>query len=706
MQPADKRYLGAGLTEEGCNFAIWAAAADAVELCLFDEVNGKMIETRYSLGHRDGPIFHGYLKGIKAGQRYGYRVYGPWDPASGWRFNPNKLLIDPYAHRLTGEMKYSPEIYGHVASDLLGSGDITIRDERDSAGFVPYSVVTEINVPRINRLNTPWRETVIYEAHVRGLTQFNESIPEEDRGTFKALGHESTIHYLRDLGVTALELLPIHAFESEPFIHSRGRINHCGYNAIAFSAPHNPYAATDDPVSELQEAVAKLHDAGIEVILDVVYNHTAEGGPGGPTLSWRGIDSKAFYRRSTGDNYLDFTGCGNTVDSRRPFVHRMIIDSLYFWSEVIGIDGFRFDLATALARTDQGILTNSSLMMAITSDPKLRDRKLIAEPWDIGGYALGDFHHPWREWNDHYRDSMRQFWLVNPSRKFSEGVGDVASRMSGSHDIFYYRGPTSSINFLTAHDGFTLRDLVSYNSKHNEPNGEENRDGADSNRSWNLGEEGPSSDERINALRLRLQKSMMATLLLSAGVPMLTMGDEVSRSQAGSNNAYSLPLTSDISTLAGPDAFFGGWALNWNTSHEEEEMFETTKLLIALRKKYLSHVTKEFFTGEMDLGTNRKDLAWFRRNGEEMNHEHWQDPGRDHLAMFVEASIGHALYVVLNADWESENFILPSAKWGTSYRCIFDSSSNLTDFEPRIEAPGGLTKVSPHTAQVWLVNRE
>ena len=703
MQPADKRYLGAGLTEEGCNFAIWAAAADAVELCLFDEVNGKTIETRYALGHRDGPIFHGYLKGIRAGQRYGFRVYGPWDPARGWRFNPNKLLIDPYAHHLTGKMEYRPEIYGHTATDLLGNGDTSMQDQRDSAGLVPYSVVSEIRVPHINRLNTPWRETVVYEAHVRGLTQFNEAIPEHERGTYKALGHESTIHYLRNLGVTALELLPIHAFESEPFIHSRGRMNHWGYNAIAFSAPHNPYAATSDPISELQEAVAKLHDAGIEVILDVVYNHTAEGGPGGPTLSWRGIDSKAFYRRSSGDNYIDYTGCGNTIDTRHPFVHRMIIDSLHFWSEVIGVDGFRFDLAAALARNEDGINTHSALMMAITSDPKLRDRKLIVEPWDIGGYALGDFHHPWREWNDHYRDSMRQFWLVNPSRKFSEGVGDVASRLSGSHDIFYYRGPTSSINFLTAHDGFTLRDLVSYNSKHNEANGEDNRDGNDTNRSWNLGTEGPTDNESINTLRLRLQKSMMATLLLSAGVPMITMGDEVSRTQAGSNNAYSLPIHGD---LTGPEAFYGGWALNWKLGSEEEEIFETTKLLISLRKKYLSHVTKEFFTGEMDLGTNRKDLAWFRRNGEEMNSEHWQDPGRDHLAMLVEASIGQALYVVLNADWESESFILPSEKWGSSFRCIFDSSTGIRAFEPRIEPPGGLTKVSPHTAQVWLVNRD
>jgi glycogen operon protein len=298
---------------------------------------------------------------------------------------------------------------------------------------------------------------------------------------------------------------------------------------------------------------------------------------------------------------------------------------------------------------------------------------------------------------------MRQFWLVNPSRKFSEGVGDVASRLSGSHDIFYYRGPTSSINFITAHDGFTLRDLVSYNQKHNEANGEGNRDGSDSHRSWNMGAEGPTDDPAINSLRTRMQKSMLATLFLSAGVPMVTMGDEVSRTQHGSNNGYSLPLNGD---LRGKDAFYGGWALDWQATPEQEEIFETTKLLIALRKKYLSHVTKEFFTGEMDLGTNRKDLAWFRRNGDEMRQDDWNDTGRDHLAMLVEASIGQALYVVLNADWESEDFTLPSSKWGSSYRCIFDSSKAVAEFEPRIEGPGSLTKVTPHTAQVWLVNRD
>jgi glycogen operon protein len=330
VKPADPRYLGAYLTEEGANFAIWAAAADAVEICLFNEVNGKILETRFALSHRDGPIFHGYLAGVRAGQRYGFRVYGPWRPEDGWRFNPHKLLIDPYAHLLEGEVKYVPEIYGHKAIDGEGNGDLTVMDERDSAGFVPYSVVVDMDKRHVKHMNKPWTKMVIYEAHVRGLTIFNDEIPESERGTYKALGHPSTIAYLQKLGITALELLPIHHFMTEPSIHARGRQNHWGYNAIAFSAPHRAYAATDDPIKELQEAVRALHEAGIEVILDVVYNHTAEGGVGGPTLHFRGIDNKGFYRRSHGDNYIDVTGCGNTVDSRRTWVVRMIIDSLLF----------------------------------------------------------------------------------------------------------------------------------------------------------------------------------------------------------------------------------------------------------------------------------------------------------------------------------------------------------------------------------------
>ena len=702
MKPADPRYLGARLTEGGANFAIWAAAADAVELCLFTEVNGQLLETRFAMTHRDGPIFHGYLAGVREGQRYGYRVYGPWNPDQGWRFNPHKLLLDPYAHQISGELNYSPEIYGHHALTGFGGGDISLKDDRDSAHFVPLGVVTRAERAEIQRLNTPWAKTIIYEAHVRGLTAQNLAIPEKERGTYKALGHPSTINYLKSLGITALELLPIHHFVTEPGIVERGRQNYWGYNALAFSAPHAPYAATDNPIAELREAVRALHEAGIEVLLDVVYNHTAEGGVGGPTLSFRGIDNKTFYRRVKGDLLDDVTGCGNTVDARRPFVMRMIMDSLHWWSETIGIDGFRFDLASALARNDFGIDTNASLFSAIAGDPILRERKLIAEPWDIAGYAMGEFPHPWREWNDHYRDSLRQFWLSNPARGFSEGVGDVASRLSGSHDVFYYRGPTSSINFITAHDGFTLGDLVSYSSKHNEANGEENHDGTDSNRSWSVGVEGPTLDPEINALRDRLIKSLLGSLLLSGGVPMITMGDEIARTQVGSNNAFSLPLNGDSTSS---QAFNGGWALNWDRSERENELLETTKNLIAIRNSYLVDVAKEFFTGDLDLGTNRKDLAWFRRNGEEMNSETWHQGDRNHLAMYVDATANQALLILFNAAKHENSFILPSDKWGSSFRSIFDSASHISTFEPKILAPNEPTILPPHSLQVWLVNR-
>ena len=677
MKPADPRYLGSYLTEEGANFAVWAAAADAVEICLFNEVNGKILETRFALSHRDGPIFHGYLAGVKAGQRYGFRVYGPWRPEEGWRFNPNKLLIDPYAHLLDGEVQYVPEIYGHQASDGEGNGDNTVMDTRDSAGFVPYSVVVDLDKRHVKHMNKPWTKMVIYEAHVRGLTIFNEEIPENERGTYKALGHPSTIAYLQKLGITALELLPIHHFMTEPSISARGRENHWGYNALAFSAPHRAYASTEDPISELQTAVRALHDAGIEVILDVVYNHTAEGGTNGPTLHFRGIDNKGFYRRTHGDTYADVTGCGNTVDSRRTWVVRMIIDSLLFWSEVIGVDGFRFDLATALARNEYGIETHSSLMTAIVAEPLLRSRKLIVE--------------------------LRQFWLANPSRGYSEGVGDFASRLSGSHDIFYYRGPTSSINFITAHDGFTLADLVRYNSKHNEVNLEENRDGSDNNRSWNVGVEGETSDESINKIRHKLQKSMLASLILSTGVPMITMGDEVGRTQFGSNNAYSLPADH---SLTSPEAFNGGWALNWNPDENQRDLFETVSTLNSLRSKYLSDVMKEFFTGQLDLATSRKDLAWFRRNGEEMSNETWHEGNRTYLSMFVDATANQALLMLFNGSTEEQEFTLPDEKWGTAFRSVFDSSIPTSSFEPSIAAPSGVTKVASHAAQVWLVNRK
>ena len=694
MQPADSRYLGATLTNDGCNFALWSEAADAVELCLFNEINGQLVETRFSLAHRTGPIWHGYLAGVRSGQRYGYRVYGPWQPDRGLRFNPAKLLLDPYAHQLAGQIEYVPEIYSHTSSDGFGTGDVSLQDQRDNAGKVPLSVVTDHHPRSIHRLNTPWAHTVIYEAHVQGLTAKNPAIDEIDRGTYKALGHPTTIAHLKKMGITALELLPIHSFITEPAIHARGRRNFWGYNPIAFNAPHNAYASTNDPITELQSSVDHLHTAGIEVILDVVYNHTGEGGVGGPTLSYRGIDNKSWYRHQGDDEYIDVTGCGNTINAGQPHAVRHIIDSLRWWSDVIGVDGFRFDLATALYRNDSA--TDSSLFSAIAADPVLRNLKLISEPWDVTRYSLGDFAYPWREWNDHYRDSVRQFWLGDLQRGYGEGVADIASRISGSSDIFYYRGPTSSINFVTAHDGFSLNDVVSYEEKHNEQNGEDNRDGSASNQSWNVGVEGPTDDQGIATIRHWLQKSMLATLALSSGVPMFSMGDEISRSQNGSNNAYSLPST-DIGGT--------GWALNWELSEREQDMLDSVSALLSIRNTYLVDVTSEFFNGAIDLGTQRKDIAWFSLGGREMTDTHWSDGDKRSITVFFEAGANRGLLLLLNSSRSETTFTLPDEKWGESFRCIFDASQESSTYEPVIASPAAKVKVSPHSAQVWLLSR-
>lgn len=703
MQPADPRTLGATLTEGGCNFAIWTNAADAVELCLFNEVNGKLVETRFALRHRNGPIWHGYLAGVRAGQMYGYRIYGPWAPEHGVRFNASKLLIDPYTHRLEGKVDYVAEIYGHVAVDGSGEGDLNIRDDRDSAGYVPYSVVTQHSLREVKRPLTSWTQTVIYEAHVQGLTAKNPEIPEAERGTFKALGHPSTISHLKNLGVTALELLPIHTYVTEPGIWNRGRKNHWGYNAIAFSAPHAAYAATDDPVAELQWAVDRLHDEGIEIYLDVVYNHTAEGGVGGPTLSYKGIDNHAWYRQTNDGNYIDVTGCGNTFAASKPHAVRHIIDSLRWWVEVIGIDGFRFDLATALYTSSSAF--NSSLMSAIESDSVLRNFKMIAEPWDISRYSLGDFPHPFREWNDRYRDSVRQFWLGDLARGFGEGVADIASGISGSSDIFYYRGPTSSINFVTAHDGFTLADLTMYSEKHNEANQEDNRDGSNDNRSWNMGVEGPSADPDLCALRHRLRKSIMTTLLLSAGVPMITMGDEISRTQNGSNNAYSMPREMTPAIADSPETFMGGWANKWELTEEELDMRDSVAELARIRKTFLADVAAEFFTGRLDLGTQRKDIAWFSLGGHEMKEEHWEDGDKRSLTVAIEAGPKRGILLMLNSSTEKTTFTLPEEAEGTTFRRIFDASVPVTTHEPIIKQPLEKVDLEAHCAQVWLITR-
>ena len=698
--PADPRILGASVTDGGTNFAIWSNAADAVELCLFNEVNGALVETRFAMSYRNGPIWHGYLAGVGAGQRYGYRIYGPWSPEHGVRFNAAKLLIDPYTHLLDGELSYSPEIYAHVAHDGTGAGDLLLQDDRDSAGFLPYSVVTDHRVRDVVRPLVPWAKTIIYEAHVQGFTAKNPAIPEHERGTYKALGHPSTIAHLKSLGITALELLPIAASLTEPAVFNRGRRNYWGYNSIAFSAPQRAYASSDDPITELQWAVDQLHLAGIEVILDVVYNHTAEGGISGPTLSYKGIDNKAYYRHDNHGNYVDVTGCGNTFAASNPHSVRHIIDSLRWWIEVVGVDGFRFDLTTALYTSDSAF--NSSLMSAIESDSVLRNFKMIAEPWDVTRYSLGDFPHPWREWNDVYRDSVRQFWLGDLERGFGEGVSDIASSISGSSSIFYYRGPTSSINFIAAHDGFTLHDMVSYNEKNNHANGESNADGSSSNRSWNVGVEGESDDLGIQNIRHRIKKSMLAVLMCSSGVPMLNMGDEVSRTQGGSNNAYSLPIHMDGDSEAD---FHGGWALPWELNIQAQDILAAVQSLAQIRQRFLADVASEFFTGIVDQGTARKDIAWFSQDGHEMSDGHWADEEKRSITVFIEADPSRGLLILMNSSTEQTLFTLPDNQWGETFRCIFDASHEVETYEPVVAAPSAKISVTSHSAQVWLVSR-
>jgi len=697
MRPANPLILGSDFDGRGTGFSLWSSAAHEVELCLFD----KGVETRYSLSNREGAVWHGYLAGVLPGQRYGYRVHGKWQPALGHRANANKLLLDPYAHAISGALTYDPAIYAHRANDPWGGGDTDEMDTRDSAQFVPMSVVTNYAPRDIHRPNTPWSQTVIYEAHVRGLTARHPQIDPAIRGTYAALGHPAVIAHLQRVGATAIELLPIHQFVTEPAVAKRNLENYWGYNPILFAAPHSAYASTTDPVAELQVAIDALHEAGIEVILDVVLNHTAEAGADGPMLSFRGIDNRAYYRMAEHGQYDDVTGCGNTIEARHTHVVRYLADSLRWWSEVIGVDGFRFDLAAALARSVRRVKTDSSFFTAVSQDPALRKLKLIAEPWDAapGGYAMGAFPEPWREWNDRYRDSVKTFWLTDLANNKSNGVRELASRLSGSSDFFPTRGPTASINFVTAHDGFTLADLVAYQEKHNLRNGEENRDGSDSNNSWNVGVEGPNADEQIVAIRQRLQRSLLATTLLSAGVPMITMGDEVGRTQHGSNNAYTLPLgaTNEENDLA----------LDWLWEPWQRDLLETTALLTSLRKMHPLLTRADFFTGDVNQVTARKDLAWFGSDGTELGDAQWEDESNQTLSYYIENRSGrdHSLLVVLHAASTPIEVTLPGSAWITRAYLVLDTNVTGWPESSDVFGPGEQISLAPHSVQTFLVQR-
>ncbi len=649
--------LGATWDGAGTNFSLFSAHAEKVELCLFDADGEREVE-RIALPEYTHEIWHGYLPDVRAGQLYGYRVYGPYEPEQGHRYNPHKLLLDPYAKNLHGSLRWDDALFGYTVGD--DAADLSF-DTRDSAPFMPRCQVIDpaftwgLNSP----LKRPWHETIIYEMHVRGFTMLHPDVGESARGTFDGLSHPAAVGYLKSLGITAVELLPVHAFVQDRHLIDQGLRNYWGYNSIGFFAPYPDYLAGGS-ISEFKTFVQLMHDAGIEVILDVVYNHTAEGNQLGPTLSMRGIDNKSYYYLMEDDEryYNDFTGTGNALELRHPYVLRMVTDSLRYWVEEMGVDGFRFDLATTLARVNGGFDEHSSFLDAVAQDPLLSTVKLIAEPWDIGygGYQVGGFPPGWAEWNDRYRDTARRFWKGDDAQ-----LAELASRMAGSSDIYNRRGrrPWASVNFITAHDGFTLTDLVSYNDKHNEANKENNRDGNDSNNSWNCGAEGPTDDPQINELRQRQKRNLLTTLLLSQGLPMLLAGDEFGHSQQGNNNAYC--QDNEIT-----------W-LDWEAIDEDGQALTAfTRALIELRRDHIVFHRHRFFQGKQIPGTNTNDITWIKPDGNEMSETDWHRVGARSIALLLsgEAGVYHlteqgekepddTFLLILNADHEQIEYSLP-----------------------------------------------
>ncbi|RYV49732.1 glycogen debranching protein GlgX [Pengzhenrongella frigida] len=641
--------LGVHLTPDGVDVAVLASHATGVDLCLLDPdptTPTGWRERRVPLGGPSYGVWHAFVPGVVAGQRYGLRTSGAWDPARGLRHNPAKLLVDPYARGLVGELAYTPETYGHVV-DERGFGDIYgPADPRDSVALVPHSVVVDtayLGAPVVHR-EIPWRDTVIYEAHVRGLTMTLPGVPAELRGTYAGLAHPATVSHLLSLGITTLELLPIQAFTSEPHLIDKELTNYWGYNTAGFFAPHAAYATAASRaagagavLAEVKGAIELLHEAGLEVILDVVYNHTCEGGDGGQHLSWRGLDNTVYYLHDGGTpaRFADVTGCGNSLDFRRPRVIQLTLDSLRYWANEVGVDGFRFDLAVTLGRGEGGYDPDHPFLVALQTDPAMRGLKFIAEPWDLGpgGWRTGAFPAPMSEWNDRYRDAIRSFWLSDPAQAAhglpGNGVAELATRLAGSVDFFGHsdpplmRGPGASVNFVTAHDGFTLTDLVSYSHKHNAANGEDSRDGTDDNRSWNHEIEGPVPADSVGweilPLRQRSLRNLLGTLLLSAGTPMISAGDELGRTQLGNNNAYC--QDNEIS-----------W-LDWNLGESQRNVLATTRYLLLLRRENPALRPDRFFRGARARPGDRPDLAWFDASGSALGHERWHDPAVRTLQM-------------------------------------------------------------------------
>ncbi len=690
--------LGAHWDGEGTNVALFTQGAEAVDVCLFDEA-GK--ETRIPLEESTYHVWHGYLPHVSPGQRYGFRVDGPFNPALGQRFNPSKLLVDPYARAIDGEFRLDGAVFGSV----LGRDEI--QQHQDSAPFVPLSVVTHDGFPwgeDHHRPHHSWSDTVIYELHVKGFTAVHPDIPAELRGTYAGLGHHAAIAHLVNLGVTAVELMPVHHFVSEPHLLRKGLTNYWGYNTLGYFAPHAGFSASGGrggQVREFKAMVRALHAAGIEVLLDVVYNHTAEGDETGPTLSFRGIDNAHYYRlEDDASEYRDYTGCGNTLDARNPHVLQLLMDSLRYWVTEMHVDGFRFDLASALARSMHDVDKLSAFFDVIQQDPVVSQVKLIAEPWDVGegGYQVGEFPPLWTEWNGMYRDTVRDVWSGN-----GRGVRELAYRLSGSSDLYQDDGrrPYASINFVTAHDGFTLRDLTTYEAKRNEANGEGGRDGESYNRGWNCGVEGESDDAGVNGLRVRQAKNLLATLLLSTGVPMLTMGDELRRTQGGNNNPYC--QDNAVS-----------W-LDWTVTPDAQEVYDLAAQLLRLRREHPVFRQKAFFSGRSVGDDGVKDVAWFGADGRELTDSQWFDGGQQTLCMYLdgrgirsrgprgEAIVDDSFLVVLHAAAQDTVLTLPPAPWATGYQLLLDTTSPLYDDSFRL--PGTAVPMTGRSVLLFQARR-
>jgi isoamylase len=660
LRPGRPYPLGATWDGLGVNFAIFSEHATEVELCLFESAQARQEAVRLVLPEQTDQIWHGYLPGVLPGQLYGFRVHGPYDPASGHRFNPRKVLLDPYAKAIGRTIEWNDDMYGYRIGD---PDDDLSFDERDNAAHCLLAAVIDpaFTWGDDRRPAVPWHETIIYEAHVKGFTIQHPDVPAPLRGTYAGLASEPALRHLKRLGITAVELMPVHHHAYDRHLVERGLTNYWGYNTSAFFAPNVRYAAaatTEGSVREFKTMVRNLHAAGLEVILDVVYNHTAEGSHWGPTLSLRGIDNLAYYRLAADDprHYEDYTGCGNTLNMRHPRVLQLIMDSLRYWVLEMRVDGFRFDLASALARELQAVDRLSAFFDIIHQDPVLSQVKLIAEPWDLGegGYQVGNFPVGWAEWNGRYRDAVRRFWKGDGGM-----VSELATRVAGSSDLYGWSGrrPYASVNFVTAHDGFTLRDLVSHNEKHNEANGDHNADGESHNLSWNCGVEGPTDDPAIEALRERQKRNLVATLLLSQGVPMICGGDELSRTQGGNNNAYC--QDNPIS-----------W-LDWELDPAQQDFLEFVRYLIRLRRSQPVLRRRRFFQGRAIRGAEVKDISWFKPSGREMDDAAWD-------AHFIrtfgvrlsgtelherdddgEPITGDTLYLAFNAHHERVRFILP-----------------------------------------------